>query len=79
MSNLITLVAASLILTATASGSADAKSPQKAGQASETKFCFAFEPSTGSRISRSECKTKSEWSDLGVDVDEMLKKEPTRK
>jgi len=50
--------------------------PAVAGQASkdQTKYCLQVEPSTGSRIVTTECRTKAEWAELGVDVDELLKK-----
>ena len=43
-------------------------------QAQEKTYCLQFGLDTGSRISRVECKTKREWRQLGVDLDEMLDK-----
>ena len=42
----------------------------KAGEAvKETKYCLQYSSDTGSRINRSECRTKKERSRLGVEVD----------
>lgn len=40
----------------------------------EKTYCFQFALDTGSRINRTECKTKREWALVGVDVDELLAK-----
>ena len=44
------------------------------GQAQERTYCFQFSQDTGSRISRTECKTRKQWALLGVEVDELLEK-----
>jgi len=62
------IVAFSLLVTA---------APAFAGQSAakdQTKYCMQVEASTGSRISKTECRTKAEWAQLGVDVDEVMKK-----
>ena len=51
-----------------------AGSAKNRGQAREKNYCIQFEPDTGSRISRTECKTKKEWSKLGIRIDDLLKK-----
>jgi hypothetical protein len=66
------LLLAGLISTASA-GMAAAQSTSKA-VAHEKSYCFQIEPLTGSRIMRTECRTKSEWARLGVDVDQELTK-----
>ncbi len=51
--------------------------PAVAGQPApkdQTKYCMQVEASTGSRISKTECRTKAEWAQLGIDVDELVKK-----
>jgi len=35
----------------------------------EQTYCFQFSLDTGSRINRTECKTRKQWALLGVDVD----------
>lgn len=42
-------------------------------QAKEKTYCLQFGLDTGSRINRVECKTKREWAQLGVDIDELGK------
>ena len=71
---LILIAAAALIAApATAKGTDDTP---KAGKTavSELKYCIEYEKMTGSRVSRQECRTKKEWAEEGVDVDELLKK-----
>lgn len=41
--------------------------------AKERTYCLQFGLDTGSRINRVECKTKREWAQLGVDVDDLGK------
>ena len=53
----------------TAQGNTVAAKPQ----AKEKTYCLQFALDTGSRINRVECKTKREWSALGVDVDDLGK------
>jgi hypothetical protein len=40
-----------------------------AGSAQVKKYCIKVEAFTGSRISKSECKSKADWAREGVDVD----------
>ena len=58
----------------TASAAAADSTAKKAVARDQTKYCIQVEPSTGSRISTTECRTKTEWASLGVDVDELLAK-----
>ena len=52
--------------------SASAKSSAK--QTSDAKkYCAQVEPPTGSLIKMNECKTRAEWADEGVDVDDLKK------
>jgi hypothetical protein len=80
MSSTVSILAASLIVTAgissTGGKAAQTNSPSPA---SAQKYCIEYEKIVGSRISQTECKTKKQWADQGVDVDELLKKEPGRK
>ena len=45
-----------------------------AGKPNAQIFCIRFEQDTGSRINREECRTKKQWAQKGVDIDEVLKK-----
>ena len=49
---------------------------QKSGKAAvddQKKYCLQYDNVVGSRVSRQECKTKSEWAKERVDIDKMLK------
>ena len=59
---------------ATAARQSGQDSAKNRGQAQEKTYCFQFAQDTGSRISRTECRTKKQWSLLGVEVDELLEK-----
>ena len=37
----------------------------------QTKYCLAYEKTTGSRVERTECRTKAEWADQGVNLDDL--------
>ena len=63
----------SLIFTAAPAAAADPAKNQTAAQ-DRTKYCIEVEASTGSRINKMECRTKAEWAQLGVDVDQVLAK-----
>lgn len=56
-----------------ASGAATAAAQQKPAKAAERQYCFTFASDTGSHLTRTECHTKKEWKQLGVDVDEVLR------
>lgn len=38
--------------------------------AAETRYCLRVDPMTGSRMETIQCRTREEWADLGVDVDQ---------
>jgi hypothetical protein len=61
-------------LTLIASPAAAAEKSASKTQGSERTYCLQLEPITGSRISRTECKTKKDWALVGIDVDELLAK-----
>jgi len=75
MANTMTSAAIAAILASTGTAAAAQKTANAPAQASALQYCITYEPITGSRIGRTECKTKAQWADLGVDVDELLKKE----
>ena len=41
--------------------------------AAEKKYCIQYENVVGSRVNRTECKTKAEWAKERIDVDRLLK------
>jgi len=64
----MTHAAAFLVLSlALASTPASAGTKSKSTEA-QTKYCIRLEASTGTRMSKIECRTKAEWEELGVDV-----------
>lgn len=75
MTKLVAIAGMTLMLASAAAGAAaNGKAAAKRQGASEPKYCIAFEPGTGSHIAKTECRTKSEWRDLGIDVDELIHK-----
>ena len=44
----------------------------KAGK--DTKYCLTYDNIVGSRLTKTECRTKADWAREGVDVDRMLGK-----
>ena len=71
MQSIAKLVVLSLVLGA-APASAANSSAKPAAAKDQTKYCIRFEAFTGSRISKTECRTRAEWARQGVDVDEVL-------
>lgn len=69
MGKLLATVGLGLIFVSTAAAAAPAG---KASRPAERQYCFKFED-TGSHLARTECRTKSEWKQLGVDVDELVR------
>ncbi len=61
----------SLIL---ASGAATAAPSAKPGS-QDQKYCVTFQSDTGSHLARTECRTKKEWRQLGVDIDQLSSKD----
>jgi len=64
-----------------AAGAALMAAPAVAEQQSKTRpaspertYCLQYTQDTGSRINRTECRTKKDWERLGVDVDELIDK-----
>jgi hypothetical protein len=71
MTNILTSIAVSLAVASTPAPQAPvAKAADKApAKASEVKYCLTVEAGTGSRLVRSECRTRAQWARLGVNVD----------
>lgn len=71
------LVGAAMALAATSGASA---TPQGKPQTQAPKpqqeqvYCLEYERSTGSRVSQTECRTKSQWRDAGVEIDALTRK-----
>ena len=71
------LVALSMTLIAAPVSAQNSATPkgEKAGSVDQKKYCIQYDNIVGSRVTRQECKTKSEWAKDHVDVDKMLKGE----
>lgn len=67
--------AATILGAATVVTSTSALAAPRNGQktAAERKYCFQYHETVGTRIARSECKTKAQWALEGVDVDKLLR------
>ena len=55
----------------TAASPAENAAQSAAAKPAGTKYCIRMEGFTGSRTSKTECKTKAEWTREGVDVDKL--------
>ena len=72
---LFAIVAGSVLVSAPAlAESPESNSVAAKPAAKEKTYCLQFGLDTGSRINRVECKTKREWAQVGVDVDEVIGK-----
>ena len=63
-----------LLFASAASANPQGNSAAAKPAAKNRTYCLQFGLDTGSRINRVECKTKREWAQLGVDVDELIAK-----
>ncbi|HLO20192.1 MAG TPA: hypothetical protein VK192_06830 [Sphingomicrobium sp.] len=72
MAKLPRAIGFSLILASSAAMAAPSTKPDAGNQ--DQKYCLTFQSDTGSHLSRTECRTKNEWRQLGVDVDELSSK-----
>jgi hypothetical protein len=63
-----------LMLVASPAVAADQSASKAPSRAQEKTYCLQLEAFTGSRISRTECKTKKQWELEGVNIDEVLAK-----
>ena len=75
MLKVLTAVALSMVLVANAPAPtpSDNRAQKPRNDASNTQYCIKFDASTGSRIPKTECRSKSEWAQLGINVDELPK------
>ena len=60
-----------LLFAAAALTAAPNDKPAKPAKPAERQYCIKFADDTGSHLTRMECRTKKEWKQLGVDVDEI--------
>lgn len=78
MTNLAIFAAATMALGATPTvaqiSANQTKTEKPAAQSDEKKYCLQYDDLVGSRITKSECRTKQDWAKRGVDLDEYLKK-----
>jgi hypothetical protein len=74
MSKLLTACVSGIVIASTAAGAAPRAKTQPPAKAAERIYCIQFEPQTGSHVAKTECRTRSEWRELGVDVDALSKK-----
>ena len=51
------------------SGAGSPATPAPAGTPS-TRYCLRVDPPTGSRIETIQCRTREDWAELDVDVDQ---------
>jgi hypothetical protein len=72
MVKLLASVGLSLLLASTAATAAPSDKPAKPVKPAERQYCIKFADDTGSHLTRLECRTKKEWRQLGVDVDEVV-------
>ena len=68
MVKLLATVGLGLMFVSSAAAAAPNDRPVKPA---ERQYCLTFADDTGSHIKRTECRTKREWKQLGVDVDEL--------
>lgn len=71
-------VAVSMILASATATAAPKNTQTKAPSATTAasadpnfKYCIESEPFTGSKVVKTECKTRAEWAKEGVNVDEL--------
>ena len=78
MTSLAIFAAAAIALGATPTvaqiNQSQAKTQKPTAQTDEKKYCLQYDDLVGSRISKSECLTRKQWANRGVDLDEYLKK-----
>ena len=61
----LTMIAATLPLPAGNAGTTGAPTGTP-----DTRYCLRVDPPTGSRIETIQCRTRDEWANLDVDVDQ---------
>ena len=62
------------LIAAPAGASIDgAAAPGTKAQAQQKRYCLQFDNAVGTRISRTECKTKAQWAREGIEIDKLSK------
>jgi hypothetical protein len=74
MSKVLATAVLSVILASSAADAATATKSTANPPVDTKQYCLTFADETGSHITRTECRTKKEWKQLGVDVDELSAK-----
>jgi hypothetical protein len=72
MVKLLASIGLGLLLASTAAVAAPDGRPAKPAKPAERQYCLKFADDTGSHLARMECRTKKEWRQLGVDVDQVI-------
>jgi hypothetical protein len=71
-------IAAALVLAAAAAPLAAAPGERAPAGNADTRYCMKVEAVTGTRLERTECWTREQWAEQGVDVDREWPKEGVR-
>jgi hypothetical protein len=72
LSRITAAALATFILSSPASAWDNPPSNTQAAKAPQDRlYCIRFDNESGSRLSRTLCKTKEEWENAGVDVDSL--------
>lgn len=77
MTRTLIIGALTVLVAAPAATAADRQSaPPKENQTTAEKgkpikYCIAYEKTTGSRVERTECRTKAEWAEQGINLDDL--------
>jgi hypothetical protein len=64
----------SLVAIAASSTAGAAPAVGRPSNAHATKYCLQYEQEIGTHVRRSECRTKEDWKQQGIDVDAELAK-----
>ena len=70
------IIAMTLALSSAPAGGqsgSSATGTKPAAQDQAVKYCIETEPFTGSKLIKTECHTRAEWANQGVDIDQLVK------
>ena len=73
MSKIVAIAVLSARVASTAASAEPATKPAGKAPGDAKQYCLTFSDDTGSHLTRTECRTKKEWKQLGVDIDELSK------
>lgn len=71
MAKFLATAVLSALLASTAANAEAATKPAGKAPGDAKEYCLTFSDDTGSHLTRTECRTKKEWKQLGVDVDDL--------